>query len=138
MATQARPAEHAREQLAWWIRAIYFVLVGWWLTAVTLCFAYICLLTIVGIPIGFWLFDRVPLVLTLKLRDLHFHMDGSVSSDTPQRPLIWRSVYFVLAGWWVGALWIAAAYALLLSIWGIPVAVVMLNRVPAVMTLQRG
>jgi uncharacterized membrane protein YccF (DUF307 family) len=43
----------------------------------------------------------------------------------------------VLVGWWATALWIIAAYFLLVSIIGIPIGVIMLNIVPTVATRQR-
>ena len=48
------------------VRAIYFVLVGWWLSAVWMVIAYILCSTIIGIPVGFWMFDRVPTLVSLK------------------------------------------------------------------------
>lgn len=54
------------QQLPFWLRAIWFVLVGFWLTALVLAVGYLLCLTIIGIPLGFVLFDSVPAVLTLR------------------------------------------------------------------------
>ena len=67
MASRAA-AHHEAAHRPLWLRVLWFVLVGWWLTLFTLVLAYLCLLTIIGLPAAFWLFDRVPLVLTLKPR----------------------------------------------------------------------
>jgi uncharacterized membrane protein YccF (DUF307 family) len=48
------------------VRAIYFVFVGWWLSAIWMGAAYLMCLTIVGLPVGFWMFDRVPTLVSLK------------------------------------------------------------------------
>ena len=47
------------------IRALYFVLIGWWLSAIWLTVAWALHVSIIGIVIGFWMFNRVPAVITL-------------------------------------------------------------------------
>jgi uncharacterized membrane protein YccF (DUF307 family) len=122
-----------------WLRAVWFLLVGWWLTAFVIAVAYLALLTIIGFPVAFWLFDRVPLTLTLKARSSWTadELTGTVSIG-PQQLATWtRVVYFLLVGWWATALWISAAYVLFVSIIGIPIGVIMLDVIPRVATLQR-
>ena len=48
------------------VRTLWFVLVGWWLAAITLSLGYLACMTIIGLPIGFWLFDATPAILTLR------------------------------------------------------------------------
>lgn len=48
------------------LRAIYFLLIGWWLSAIWMELAYIICLTIIGLPIGFWMFDKVPTLVSLR------------------------------------------------------------------------
>jgi uncharacterized membrane protein YccF (DUF307 family) len=115
------------------LRAIWFVLVGFWLSGLALLVAYGLLLTIVGLPLAFWIFDRVPFLLTLRGRSA----PARRTAGAAQAPLWARAVYFVLVGWWLGALWLSAAYALMVTVIGIPVSVMMLNRIPEVVTLQR-
>ncbi len=58
-------AHQRREQYAFWIRAVYFVLVGIWFSIVWAMTAYTIGLLIVTLPISFWMFDRMPAVTTL-------------------------------------------------------------------------
>lgn len=48
------------------IRAIYFLLVGWWAGYIWANLAYACCLTLILLPVGVMMFDRLPLVLTLR------------------------------------------------------------------------
>jgi uncharacterized membrane protein YccF (DUF307 family) len=138
MATRAA-AHHAAAHRPLWLRALWFALVGWWLALFTIVIAYLCLLTIVGLPAAFWLFDRVPLVLTLKPRSEWSadEVTGTVTQGPEQLSFVVRAAYFLLVGWWFSAIWITGAYVLCVTVIGIPVAIAMLNVLPAVVTLQR-
>jgi uncharacterized membrane protein YccF (DUF307 family) len=138
-AMATRVARHEAAHRPLWLRALWFVLVGWWLTLITLTIAYLCLLTIIGLPAAFWLFDRVPLVLTLKPRSEWSadEVTGTIGQGPEQVSLVVRALYFVFVGWWLSGIWIVAAYAFCVTIIGIPVTIVMLNMLPTVVTLQR-
>ncbi len=47
------------------LRAIWFLLVGLWLALFWMSLAYMLCLTIIVVPIGFWMFDKTPALLTL-------------------------------------------------------------------------
>jgi uncharacterized membrane protein YccF (DUF307 family) len=47
-------------------------------------------------------------------------------------------VYFVVVGWWLSLFWMIAAYLLMLTIVGIPIGMMMVNRLPFVFSLHRG
>ncbi len=48
------------------LRALWFIFVGWWLAGIVLTIGYALCMTIIGLPIGFLLFDTVPGLLTLR------------------------------------------------------------------------
>ena len=56
--------------------------------------------------------------------------------SAPQRSWLVRALYFVLIGWWFSLGWSLAAWALCVTIIGLPIGVVMLNRLPNVTTLM--
>jgi uncharacterized membrane protein YccF (DUF307 family) len=125
------------------VRAIWFVFVGWWLTGLVNIAAYLIALTVLGLPVAFMIFNRLPSVLTLRPRTVqttHEVADGVTyvtESTVPQRAFWRRSVYFLLVGWWFGAFWSALAWVMCVLILTIPLGVMMYNRLPAVMTLRR-
>jgi uncharacterized membrane protein YccF (DUF307 family) len=123
------------------IRALYFVLFGLWFSGVWAAVAWVLCVTIIGLPLGLWMLNRLPQVTTLAPSRREFQIIASgqvIDVKTPQRPFLVRALYFILIGWWFSALWIGAAWALCATVLGMVVGFWMLNRVPAVITLARG
>jgi uncharacterized membrane protein YccF (DUF307 family) len=121
------------------VRAIWFVAVGWWLTGVLLSVAWALNVTIVGLPVGIKLINMVPKALTLKSAeksDVDRVEIGGSSGGSPG--LLVRGAYFVFVGWWASLLWMGVAYLLCLSVLGLPVGIVMFNKLPKVVSLYEG
>jgi len=115
------------------VRVLWFVLIGWWLTPVVINIAWLLNASVILLPFGIALINLVPTVLTLREpRSL-----GEQSAARGQRSLLVRAVYFVLIGWWLSWLWANVAVVLAVTIVGFPVAIWMLNRLPAVVSLYR-
>ena len=129
-------------QLPFIVRAIWFIFVGWELTAVWIAIAWFLNAIIIGLPLGLWMIDRVPQVLTLKARTGAWEYDGETGRGRFQgvRQLFWpaRAVYFVLFGWWFSLIWASIGWFFCATIIGLPIGIWMLHRLPAVTTLQRG
>jgi uncharacterized membrane protein YccF (DUF307 family) len=93
-------------------------------------------LTVVGLPLAFWIFNRIGTLLTLRPRTRTTTIVGGNGTTTvssqgaKQRPLWLRAIWFVLVGWWAALIWMIAAYLISLTIIGIPVGIMMLNRLP--------
>jgi uncharacterized membrane protein YccF (DUF307 family) len=122
------------------LRVVYFVVIGLWLSGIWAAVAWLLCVTIIGLPIGLWMLDRLPQVSTLQPQrnDLVITTDGrTMSRQIAQHPWILRAVYFVLVGWWLSALWLTVAWALCSVVIGLPFGFWMMNRVPGVLTLAR-
>jgi uncharacterized membrane protein YccF (DUF307 family) len=120
------------------LRVIWFIVVGWWLGGVLSAVAWFLNATIIGLPVGLWIINRLPTFITLRPQEQDLMVDGGVISyGKAQRPFILRALYFLLIGWWLSAIWMATAYILVVSIIGIPFAFWMYGRVGAVTTLFR-
>ena len=120
------------------LRVIWFVLVGWWLAGLLSVFAWALNATVIGLPIGLWIINRLPLAATLRAPGSLYRVDeGILRAGQEQHPFLLRAIYFLLIGWWLSGLWMAIAYVLLLTIIGMPGAFWMYGRIGAVTTLYR-
>ena len=56
------------QQENFFVRMIYFILIGWWFSLIWMALAWALTgITLgLGLPIAFWMFDRVPALTTLK------------------------------------------------------------------------
>src|SRR5215212_11410193 len=111
------------------VRVVWFLLVGWWLTGILSVAAWALNATIIGLPLGLGIINRLPLAATLRPSRSQYRVEnGVLQPGVEQYPLLLRAIYFVLVGWWLSGLWMAAAYALLLTVVGMPAAFWMYGR----------
>jgi uncharacterized membrane protein YccF (DUF307 family) len=127
------------------IRALYFIFFGLWLGGVWTTLAWLLVVSIIGLPLGLLMLNRLPQVMTLKpVRENRYlvQKDGQwvMRSYTREQPsFLARTFYFILIGWWFSALWLLSAWAITgitLGL-GLPLAFWMFDRVPAITTLSR-
>lgn len=125
------------------LRILWYVLVGWWLSGIMIAIGWALMVTVVFLPAGLWFLHRVPWAQTLRPRTRELHSeyrDGAVfvsESTIPQYPWYVRLVYIVLIGWWWGAIWLTIAWALGLLLVTLPLSILMIDRSPAMVSLQR-
>lgn len=126
------------------VRFLWWLFIGSWLSAIVIGVAWVALITIIGIPVGIWLINRLPTVLTLRPRTrawvLGQDMDGRpVMGTVARRQTAWpiRGIWFLLVGWWASGVWMAIAWLISLTVVGLPVAVLMFNRTPFIASLYR-
>jgi uncharacterized membrane protein YccF (DUF307 family) len=126
------------------VQLLWFGFVGWWLGQAWVAVAWVLIATVIFMPIGIAMLNRVPKIIALRepetVERITTGPGGAMRRETldlPQRPFVLRALYFVFIGWWFTALWIEVAYALCLSIIGLPIGFWMFDAVPAVLTLKR-
>jgi uncharacterized membrane protein YccF (DUF307 family) len=146
LSTQVAPQQRVERQpgVPFLIRVLWFFLIGWHVTFWWVLAAWLFNVTIIGLPVGLWMLNRVPLVLTLRTQRgytvTQVNADGAVQSryrSEPQISWVWRLLYFVFIGWWFSLLWSLLGWLLCVTIIGMPLGVLMLNRLPNVTTLMR-
>ncbi len=124
------------------LRVIWFFLLGWELAGIWIVLAWMFNATIIGLPIGLWMIDWVPQVLTLKSRPGVWVIDANKGQSkfvaVSQFSWIVRGPYFLLIGWWISLFWSLSAWLICATIIGLPLGVLMLHALPAVTTLHRG
>jgi uncharacterized membrane protein YccF (DUF307 family) len=120
------------------LRFVWFILIGWWLGQIAIAVAWFFNATIIGLPIGLFIINRLPMIITLRPPSVDWNLVGDVyrAVPKPQLPLLVRAVYFLLVGWWFSLLWLEAAYLLILPIVTIPVSFFMFSKSAAVTTLR--
>ena len=55
-----------RRQIRWWIRAVYYVLVGWWAVSLWLLAAWVVGVTVLLLPLAFWMYGATGTIQTLR------------------------------------------------------------------------
>ena len=135
--TKVKPVQ----EIPFLLRVIWFFVLGWELTGVWILIAWALNVTILFLPLGLWMIDRVPQVLTLKARPGAYVVDleNGRSQFLPagQPNFLIRALYFIVIGWWFSLLWAAFAWVLCATISFLPLGVPMLNALPFITPLQR-
>lgn len=120
------------------VRAIWFLFVGVWLGQMWLVVAWLFNLTLVGMPLGIWMLNKMPQVMTLRPNQQPVYVQGHgmyMQRQQTGAPFVVRAVYFVLIGWWVSFLWLQFAWLFAASVIGLPLAFLMFERTATIATL---
>lgn len=127
------------------IRVIWFVFVGWWLSWLMILLGWFLNLTLILIPAGVFVLNRIPQAATLKSsrKDLRHTIDAATGVhivemvDREQLPMWQRAVYFLLVGWWASFLWLQMAWLFGVLIVTLPLSFWMFGATGKVTTLRR-
>jgi uncharacterized membrane protein YccF (DUF307 family) len=126
------------------VRFIWWLFIGWWASGIAVTIAWFALVTIIGIPLGIWIINRLPTILTLRPRRREWTLGQdeqgrAVVAERGREQVAWpiRGIWFLLIGWWASAIWMGIAWLIQLTIIGIPIALLMFNRTPFIASLYR-
>ena len=126
------------------LQLLWFAFIGVWLGQAWMVVAWLLMVTIIGIPLGVAMLNMLPKVIALREPTQQVTItrrsDGGLvrrEIAPEQINIVLRALYFVLVGWWLSALWMEAAYAISLTIIGLPVGFWMFDRVPQIVSLKR-
>jgi uncharacterized membrane protein YccF (DUF307 family) len=123
---------------------LWFAFIGIWLGQVWMIVAWILMVTIIGIPLGVAMLNKLPFIIALRQEPVEVKVMRRADGTLIQREVsptqvnfFLRALYFILIGWWFSALWMEVAYALCCSVIGLPIGFWMFDCVPAVVSLKR-
>jgi uncharacterized membrane protein YccF (DUF307 family) len=125
------------------VQILWFVFVGWWLGQLWIAAAWILMLTVVGIPFGVMMLNRIPQIMALRgdrQAILVTHAGGTTvvsNVSLPQVNIVLRTLYFVLVGWWLSAIVMEFAYVCCLTVVGLPLGFWLFDTIPALVSLHR-
>ncbi len=127
------------------IRVLWFLFIGWWLGLIWVLIAWFFNLTIIGLPLGLFMINNIPQVMTLQPARVQTVVDArngtQVIRQLPleQPPFLLRALYFLVIGFWFSLVWMLLAWLISLVTLGLafPLSFWMFNRVPCVTTLAR-
>ena len=134
----------SKQNPGWLLQLLWFALIGWWFGELWIAVAWFLTITVIGAPLGVTMLNILPQIIALRGHRTSveiIRLDNRTIvkeyGHVPQRNIFLRIIYFILIGWWLSALWMEVAYALSLTIIGLPIGFWMFDRVPALVSLRR-
>lgn len=124
-------------------RFLWFCFVGWWLSAIFIVLGVVFTWTVFLMPLGFWFINRIPKAQTLRERSCQFKTefkDNAIvftEGTRDQFPWYVRAPYALTVGAVAGLLWLSAAWVFGVLIVTLPLSIWMIDRSPAIMTLEK-
>jgi len=126
------------------VGAIWFLIVGWWLSQLAIWAGYLLVLTVILMPFGVMLLNHVPYLATLRRfkRELSItqQQDGVINvtrGALAQRPWYARALYFLVIGFWFGLIVIEVAWLLTATLILAPLGLRVFGFVPTAISLRR-
>ncbi len=126
------------------VQTLWFLVFGWWMSQLAVVVGYLLVATVLLMPLGFALLNRVPYLATLRraarVTNASVQEDGAVvveRSDKPQRPFWQRALYFLVIGWWFALIVLELGWLLTATVLLAPVGLALMGWFPTAITLRR-
>ncbi len=111
------------------LRLLWMIVIGWWLSAIFYIIAAILTLLIVTSPLGMMVVQKIGWAFSL------YSEEQPIGAKNKQPSFILRFLYFIVIGWWLGGIALSIAWILGISIIGLPLSFMIMNRMGKIMTL---
>lgn len=125
------------------VQLLWFFTLGGILSQAAIILGYFLIATVFLMPFGFMLLNKVPYLATLRSfsKEMDVTNKGGViiveRSHRKQHPILLRLVYFVLIGFWLGAITLELAWFLTGTLLLAPVGLWLFKHSPAILTLRK-
>ena len=125
------------------VRIVWFLFIGWWLSALVIAAIWLLALLILTLPLALILINKIPQITTLRKQSTSWSTsiegDTTVAREVDVEQLeFWkRALYFILIGWWVTLPWLYLAWIMMWTIVLLPVSFLMFSKAATVTTLRR-
>lgn len=125
------------------VQFLWFLVLGGVLSQAAILVGYLLTITVLLMPAGIWLLNKVPYLATLQSppQELTVTQDGSVISVTrssrQQRHWLSRLLYFLVIGFWFGFVVIELAWLLTATVLLSPLGLRLFAWSPTAISLRR-
>lgn len=121
---------------------LWFIFIGSWLGLIWTAIAWGFIASVILMPIGLKMVNKIPKVLLLRDKQLiSIQAVGNAvvvtdKVEKEQKPFWMRAIWFLTIGWWFSGIWMTIAYILCALVVTFPLGAKMFEKVPWIVTLR--
>ncbi len=121
------------------VQILWFFFLGWWMSLAWAAIAGVLSTLIITLPISITMLNKMPQIVALREPKKSLIVVGGALMEVkiPQHSFILRAIYFLLIGFWLTWIWIAASWFLCVIIIGMPLGFMMFDLTPSIQTLRK-
>ncbi len=121
------------------IRFLWMLFIGWWLSGIFYVVGAVLTALIITSPLGMIVMQKLGWAFSLYEGDsgstvIHAG-DTTIITQKKNINFVVRYLYFMFIGWWVGLIAMSIAWILGIIIIGLPLSIMIMNRMGKIMTL---